>query len=53
MRVLGNPIKMSGTPAAPQGPAPKLGEHTEQILLDVLGLTPEAVRALRAAHKSS
>jgi crotonobetainyl-CoA:carnitine CoA-transferase CaiB-like acyl-CoA transferase len=27
-------------------PAPLLGEHTEQICLDILGMTPEDVRAL-------
>jgi crotonobetainyl-CoA:carnitine CoA-transferase CaiB-like acyl-CoA transferase len=31
------------------GPAPKLGEHTEAVLAEVLGLSPEAIAALRAS----
>jgi len=50
VKVLGNPIKLSETPAVPRGPAPSLGQHTQQILFEVLGLTPEDVLAL---HKKS
>ena len=32
MRILGFPVKLSETPAALQRPAPKLGEHTGEIL---------------------
>ena len=34
-RVVGSPIKMSGTPTKPSAVAPELGQHTEEILLDL------------------
>jgi 2-methylfumaryl-CoA isomerase len=34
----GSPLAFSGAPRAPARPAPRLGEHTEEILADVLGL---------------
>src|SRR4051812_40006793 len=39
--------KLSETPGAQVRPAPKLGEHTEEILREI-GLTPEQVGQLRA-----
>jgi crotonobetainyl-CoA:carnitine CoA-transferase CaiB-like acyl-CoA transferase len=39
--------KLAGTPAAVQGPAPRLGEHTDDLLAE-LGLSPADVSALRA-----
>ena len=45
--VAGFPIKLSLTPGSLQGPAPRLGEHTEAVLADWLRLTPEAVARLR------
>lgn len=50
VKVVGNPIKLSETPAVPRGAAPSLGQHTQQILFEILGLTPEDVLAL---HKKS
>ena len=32
MRMVGPPFQMSGTPLAPQGPSPMLGEHTDAVL---------------------
>ena len=32
IRTLGNPIKLSKTPAVTNNPPPGLGEHTEQVL---------------------
>ena len=32
IRTLGNPIKLSKTPAVTDGPPPALGQHTEQVL---------------------
>jgi crotonobetainyl-CoA:carnitine CoA-transferase CaiB-like acyl-CoA transferase len=32
MRTLGTPIRLSGTPARVSGPAPRLGEHTDEVL---------------------
>jgi crotonobetainyl-CoA:carnitine CoA-transferase CaiB-like acyl-CoA transferase len=32
VRMLGNPVKLSRTPAEPKRPAPALGEHTREVL---------------------
>jgi crotonobetainyl-CoA:carnitine CoA-transferase CaiB-like acyl-CoA transferase len=45
IRQLGFPIKLSGTPASVERPAPALGEHTEEVLTEA-GYSPEEVRAL-------
>ena len=45
--VAGFPIKLSATPGAARGPAPGLGEHTEVVLEQWLGLEPAAVARLR------
>ena len=34
-RVVGSPIKMSDTPTSPSASAPELGQHTEEILLEL------------------
>lgn len=39
---------LSRTPAAPAGPPPALGEHTEAVLRQYLGLTATEVATLRA-----
>ena len=49
MRTVGSAIRLSDTPARTPGPAPLLGEHTERVLQDVLGLTPASLSQLRAA----
>jgi crotonobetainyl-CoA:carnitine CoA-transferase CaiB-like acyl-CoA transferase len=49
IRLPGIPVKFGGTPARVQGPPPNLGEHTEEILRDVLELSPAAIRELRAS----
>ena len=40
---------LGGTPAPPIRPAPQLGEHTDEVLQSLLGLTAAQTRALRAA----
>lgn len=47
MRMAGVPIKLSHTPGAIAGPAPRLGQHTEEVLQDLLGLSAEDVARLR------
>tara|TARA_R110001592_G_scaffold1874_17_gene11462 strand:+ start:6908 stop:8125 length:1218 start_codon:yes stop_codon:yes gene_type:complete len=39
--------KLSGTPGATQWPGPKLGEHTNEILTELLDISPENLQALK------
>lgn len=50
IRVVAPVVRMSATPGAVRTPAPALGEHTEEVLRDFLGLAPGAIAELRAAH---
>ena len=47
VRALGNPVKLSVTPAAPGRPAPELGEHTDEVL-HAAGLSEREIADLRA-----
>jgi crotonobetainyl-CoA:carnitine CoA-transferase CaiB-like acyl-CoA transferase len=47
LRLCGVPLSMSATPPVPGGRPPDLGEHTEAILTQELGLGPEEIAALR------
>lgn len=49
LRMLGFPIKLSGTPLRASHPPPLLGEHTEEVLAQRLGLDDTAIAALREA----
>jgi len=40
------PVKFSETPGEVTGPAPMLGQHTEEVLTDLLGKTPEQIKEL-------
>jgi len=44
----GNPLQLSDSRVA-VGPAPALGEHTERVLAELLGLPEEERRRLREA----
>ncbi|MFT3975780.1 MAG: CoA transferase [Sphingomonas bacterium] len=46
--VAGNPVKMSGAEEAEAGLPPRLGEHTESVLRDWLGMSAERIGDLRA-----
>lgn len=48
LRVVGSPVRLSETPASITMPAPELGQHTEEILLN-LGYDWEQIAALREA----
>jgi formyl-CoA transferase/CoA:oxalate CoA-transferase len=47
LKVLGIPIKLSDTPGSVNTPPPTLGQHTDRVLIDDLGLSAEAVARLR------
>lgn len=48
-KMIGNPLKFSGHPPREyQGP-PRLGEHTEEILVDLLGYSREDVQQFKEA----
>ena len=48
VRMVGRPIKFPGTRQRPLKASPLLGEHTEEVLRDTLGLSPDAIAMLRA-----
>ncbi len=49
MLVVGNPVKMSRVAEGPVERFPRLGEHTDQVLRELLGLDDDALRELRDA----
>ena len=49
LRLAGVPIKYSETPGSIRRPPPLLGEHTGEVLAEVLGRSAEEIEALRAS----
>jgi crotonobetainyl-CoA:carnitine CoA-transferase CaiB-like acyl-CoA transferase len=47
VRLPGNPIKLDGAGPTISRPAPRLGEHTDEVLQQLLGLPAERVAELR------
>ncbi|MCZ6680785.1 MAG: CaiB/BaiF CoA-transferase family protein [Candidatus Poribacteria bacterium] len=47
VQIPGIPIKLSETPGRVDAPAPNLGEHTVEVLTDLLGLRHDAVDLLK------
>ncbi len=47
VRSIGNPIEMTGTPFAQPSPPPRLGEHTEAVLQELLDFSAEKIAALK------
>jgi crotonobetainyl-CoA:carnitine CoA-transferase CaiB-like acyl-CoA transferase len=50
VRVLGVPVKLSDTPGSVRTAPPTLGQHTDQILRNDLGLTDAEIASLRSAQ---
>jgi len=46
MRIPSSPLRLSRTPSRVDRPAPRLGEHTAEVLKAWLGLEGEAITAL-------
>ena len=49
IRVVGVPVRLSATPGAVRTPSPALGEHTGEVLSELLGLGAKEIESLRAA----
>ena len=47
MLVVGNPVKLSRVSEGPVAPAPRLGEHTEALIREELGLDEEELASMR------
>jgi crotonobetainyl-CoA:carnitine CoA-transferase CaiB-like acyl-CoA transferase len=48
--IVGSPLKLSDTPPVYEYPPPLLGEHTEQVLRDLLHYSADRIQALRQEH---
>lgn len=46
--VVASPIRLSRTPVRHDAPPPELGEHTREVLVELLGMADAEVEALRA-----
>jgi crotonobetainyl-CoA:carnitine CoA-transferase CaiB-like acyl-CoA transferase len=49
VKLVRSPMRMSATPAGSTLPPPLLGQHTDDVLREVLGKSAEEIAALRAA----
>ena len=47
IHLTGFPFLLSETPCGPETPPPTLGEHTDEILTDDLGLSKDEINELR------
>ena len=47
LRIPGFPVTLSETPARIHRPAPEFGEHTEQLMIDLLGMDWDEITQLR------
>lgn len=50
VRAVGIPVKFQGTPGEVAGPAPLLGQHTEEVLREIAGYSAEEVNQLLASE---
>jgi crotonobetainyl-CoA:carnitine CoA-transferase CaiB-like acyl-CoA transferase len=49
LKLVASPLRLAKTPPEYRTGPPRLGEHTEEILRDQLGLPPREIEGLRAA----
>jgi crotonobetainyl-CoA:carnitine CoA-transferase CaiB-like acyl-CoA transferase len=50
IQVVGPPVRMSETPGSVRLPAPLLGEHTDEVLRERLGLSEHEIASLRQSR---
>ena len=50
VRSVGPPVRMSATPGSVRRPAPRVGEHTDDVLRERLGMTEHEIERLRDEH---
>ncbi len=50
IKLTGIPVKLSDTPGSIENPPPLLGQHTDEILLDVLGYSKDEITELRKSE---
>jgi CoA:oxalate CoA-transferase len=48
VKVIGDPLKMSGAPPFPPNPAPQVGQHNEDVYSGLLGLDARQIAELKA-----
>jgi len=49
LKMAGSPLKLAGVAHPPRRPPPLLGEHTDQVLRDLLKMSTEEIVRLRQA----
>ena len=49
VRMAGPSVRLSETPGSIRTPSPKLGQHTEEVMRDLLGMSADDIAGLRAA----
>lgn len=47
VKLVGSPLKMSGTPVSYRHPPPTCGQHTDNILQEILGLSQDKINELK------
>jgi CoA:oxalate CoA-transferase len=50
LRIADTPVRLSRTPGGITGPPPAIGEHTDEALASLLGMSGEEINALREAQ---
>jgi len=50
LKVPDTPVKLSRTPGGIQGPPPAIGQHTDEVLSSLLGMSEAEISELRAAQ---
>jgi formyl-CoA transferase/CoA:oxalate CoA-transferase len=50
VRVVGVPMRLSSTPGSVRTPSPRLGQHTDEVLRELLGLGKAELAGLRASR---